>query len=175
MVVIENGVLIIFAIIFFAFILFFLFFYLFHEKRKKKNLTEKFRRFSQNYEISNKEMRGAKRISIPHHLKIEITFTYSNVQFKGTIENISLSGFAINPEFPLKKISTGTILENIVVKNPVETYKINSIKSIMLHHDINKRLLGLKILSIGDSEFETHKNLLHYLEEFFIEESLHEN
>ncbi len=90
-------------------------------------------------------------------------------------ENISLSGFAINPEFPLKKIPTGTELEDVMVKNPVETYKIKTIKSIMLHHDINKRLLGLKILSIGDPEFETHKNLLHYLEEFFLEETSHED
>ena len=62
MIVVENGVFITFAVFFLAFILFFLILYLLYEKRKKRNLTEKFRKFSQNYKISNKEIAKAEQI-----------------------------------------------------------------------------------------------------------------
>jgi hypothetical protein len=142
--------------------------YLFYEKKKKEKIKARFRKFSKEYKSTHKEMRGAKRISIPESLDIEF-FINSNelsTSQKGVIINLSLSGFAIIPDFPLRKLSGGEILSDIRIKTPVFEYSISRVKNIRLEHDLNKRLLGFRIVDIGDQQFKMHKMLLHHLEEF---------
>ena len=147
--------------------------YLIYEKKKKKKLKARFRKFSKEFRSTQKEMRGAKRVSVPESLDIEF-YLYSDgsaFSLKGTIINLSLSGFAIIPDFPLRKLAGGEILSNVQIKTPISEYSIARVKNIRLEHDLNKRLLGFQIMDLGDQEFKMHKMLLHHLEEFIENEN----
>ncbi|MCU0284775.1 MAG: hypothetical protein MUF15_00115 [Acidobacteria bacterium] len=137
------------------------------EKNKKKEIRNKFRKFTENTRLSKKELRTVPRISIPETVEIVLTLT-DNEYFglKAYAVDMSLSGFAVKPDFPLKKLPMDTYLKNVIVVTPINRFVIDMIRTVRLEHQVDKRLLAFHIEQIDGDQFEILKNFIAYLDTF---------
>ena len=141
--------------------------YRFREKKKKKEIQKKFRKFTENTQLSKKELRTVPRITIPDAMEILFTLTDSEYfGLKAHAVDMSLSGFAVKPEFPLKKLPLDTCLENVLVVTPINTFVIRMIRTVRLEHQMDKRLLAFHIEKIDGDQFEILKTFIAYLDTF---------
>lgn len=137
------------------------------EKKKKKEIKRKFREFTDSYRLSKKELRTVPRIAIPDSMEVILALTDKDYfGLKAHAIDMSLSGFAVRPDFPLKKLPLDTCLENVLVITPINTFIVQMVKIIRLEHHVDKRLLAFHIERIDGDQFEIHKTFMAYLDTF---------
>jgi hypothetical protein len=143
------------------------FIYTLLEKRKKKNVTRRFREFSEDHKISRKNLRAVPRVTVPRDLEVTLTLTdneYSGL--KAHALDLSLSGFSVRPDFPLRKLPLNAIIKNVLVITPINTFAIKEMKTVRIDHQIEKRLMALHIENIDEDQFENLQQFMAYLDEF---------
>lgn len=139
------------------------------ESRKKKAMQQKFRSFSDNYKISKKNLRAVPRAIIPSSLDVILTLTDDEFfGLKARALDISLSGFSVKPEFPLKKLPLDATIKNVLVVTPINTFVIKEMKPVRIDHHIDKRIMAFHILKIDEDQFENLKQFINYLDEFMV-------
>ena len=137
------------------------------EKIKKKNVTGKFRKFSENHDVSRKNLRAVPRVRVPRTLEVILTLTedeYSGL--KARVLDLSLSGFSVRPDFPLRKLPLDTVLKNVLVTTPINTFVIKEMKTIRIEHQIEKRLMAFHIENVDEDQFGNLQQFMGYLDEF---------
>ncbi len=141
--------------------------YIFQEKKKKKRIKRKFKQFTENHKLSREEMRTVPRISIPEAMDIILTLTDNDYfGLKAHTLNMSLTGFAVKPNFPLKKLPLNMIIKNAEVVTPINTFVIREMKAIRINHQVDKRLIAFHIEKIDGDQFEKLKTFMTYLDNF---------
>ncbi len=141
--------------------------HIFLERKKKKNFTRRFKTFSERQTAAKKNLRAVPRVHLPSTLEVILTLTDdSYFGLKARALDMSLSGFSVKPDFPLRKLSMNAILKNIMVATPINSFNIKEVKTVRIHHQIDKRLLAFQIQSIDEDQFEYLKQFISYLDEF---------
>lgn len=141
--------------------------YILAEKRRKKNISKSFKTFSENYQIKQKNMRAVPRVKVPEPMEIVLTLTDNDYfGLKAYALDISLTGFSVKPAFPLKKLPLNTLIKNVLVVTPINTFAIKEMKTIRIDHQIDKRLMAFHIMQIDVDQFENLKQFMNYLDEF---------
>lgn len=159
--IVEFTVLLVVAIVLITLI------YISREKKKKAEMKKKFKRFTESYELSRQEMRAVPRIAVPDTVEIILTLTDSEYfGLKARAMDISLSGFAVIPDFPLKKLPLNVTLKNVLAVTPINTFVIREMKSVRIDHQVNRRLLAYHIEKIDGDQFENLKRFMGYLDNF---------
>lgn len=161
-----NGI-IVFTIVLAMAILLITLYYIIREKKKKKELKRKFKKYTENYRLSREELRTVPRVTIPADMEITLTLT-DNAYFglKARALNMSLSGFAVRPDFPLKKLPINVVLKNVLVVTPINTFVIREMRTIRIDHQVDKRLLAYHIEKVDGDQFESLKTFMAYLDGF---------
>ena len=142
-------------------------YYVNSEKKRKVNISRQFRAFSETYEVTQKNLRTVPRVVVPENLPVVLTLTDDEFfGFKAYALDLSFTGCAVRPEFPLKKLPLNSIIKNILVVTPINTFAIREMKTIRIDHHIQKRLMAFHILQIDEDQFENLKKFMMYLDEF---------
>lgn len=146
-------------------------FYILREKKKKKDIKKKFRKFSETYQLSQKDLRAVPRVTIPADMEIILTLT-DDAYFglKAHALDISLSGFSVKPGFPLKKLPINILINNVLVKTPTDTFVIRTMRTIRIEHELDKRLLAFHIEEIDGDQFDKLRTFMTYLDNFLKDE-----
>ena len=100
---------------------------------------------------------------------MEIVLTLTDSEYfglKARALDISLSGFAVIPDFPLKKLPLNVSLKNVFVVTPINTVVIREMKPVRIDHQVNRRLLAYHIEKIDGDQFENLKRFMGYLDNF---------
>jgi hypothetical protein len=141
--------------------------YIILEKRKKKIVTNRFRRFSEDHKVSRKNLRAVPRVTVPSDLEVILTLT-DNEYFglKARTLDLSLSGFSVKPDFPLRKLPLNAVLKNVLVITPINTFVIKEMKTVRIDHQIEKRLMAFHIENVDEDQFENLQKFMAYLDEF---------
>jgi hypothetical protein len=141
--------------------------YIILEKKKKKKEIKRFRKFSEDYKVTKKNLRAVPRVTVPGTLEVVLTLT-DNEYFglKARALDMSLSGFSVRPDFPLRKLPLNVIIKNILVVTPINTFVIKEMKTVRIDHQIEKRLMAFHIESIDEDQFENLQQFMTYLDEF---------
>jgi hypothetical protein len=141
--------------------------YIILEKIKKKNVTGKFRKFSENHKLNRKNLRAVPRVRVPRSLEVILTLT-ENEYFglKARVLDLSLSGFSVRPDFPLRKLPLNAVLKNVLVITPINTFVIKEMKTIRIDHQIERRLMAFHIENVDEDQFENLQQFMAYLDEF---------
>jgi hypothetical protein len=141
--------------------------YIILEKIKKKNVTGKFRKFSENHKLNRKNLRAVPRVRVPRSLEVILTLT-ENEYFglKARVLDLSLSGFSVRPDFPLRKLPLNVVLKNVLVITPINTFVIKEMKTIRIDHQIERRLMAFHIENVDEDQFENLQQFMAYLDEF---------
>lgn len=141
--------------------------YVSREKKKKQEIKQKFKRFSESYQLSKQEMRAVPRITVPDRVEIILTLTDRDYfGLKAKARDISLSGFAVIPDFPLKKLPLNVRLKNVLVVTPINTFVIREIRTVRIDHQVDRRLMAYHIEKIDGDQFENLKRFIAYLDNF---------
>jgi hypothetical protein len=141
--------------------------YMVMERRKRQTIRKNFREFSAAHKVSKKNLRAVPRVTVPSALEVILTLT-DNPYFglKASALDMSLSGFSVKPDFPLRKLPLNTILNNVLVVTPINTFVIKEMKTVRIDHQVDKRLMAFHIESIDEDQFENLKQFMNYLDEF---------
>ena len=137
------------------------------EKKKKKSITSSFRAFSETYKTNRQNMRAMPRMILPEQLDVILTLTddkYFGLVARAT--DISLTGFSVRPDFPLKKLPLKASIKNVLVVTPINTFAVKEMNSVRIDHYLDKRLLAFHIRKIDDDQLENMKQFMTYLHEF---------
>ena len=141
--------------------------YFFLEKKKKKNAARKFRKFSEDHIVTRKNLRAVPRVTVPADLEVNLTLTDNEYDgLKARALDLSLSGFSVKPDFPLRKLPLNAVLKNVKVTTPINTLVIKEMKTIRIDHQIEKRLMAFHIENIDEDQFENLQQFMAYLDEF---------
>jgi len=141
--------------------------YIILEKRKKKNITRQFRKFSEIYKVNKKNLRAVPRVRVPRSLEVVLTLTDNEYHgLKARAVDLSLSGFSVRPDFPLRKLPMKAVLKNVVVNTPINTFVIKEMKTVRIDHQIEKRLMAFHIENVDENQFENLQQFMVYLDEF---------
>jgi hypothetical protein len=137
------------------------------ERKKRKDLQNKFKSFSDSYKISKKNLRAVPRVLIPHPLGVFLTLTDDEYfGLKANAMDMSLTGFSVKPDFPLKRLPIDAIIKNVLVVTPINTFVIKEMKPVRIDHHIDRRLMAFHIEKIDEDQFESLKHFISYLDEF---------
>ena len=141
--------------------------YIILEKRKKKNATRRFRKFSENYKMTRKNLRAVPRVTVPSALEVILTLTDKEYfGLKARALDLSLSGFSVKPDFPLRKLPLNAVIKNVLVITPINTFIIKEMKTVRIDHQIEKRLMAFHIENVDEDQFENLQQFMVYLDEF---------
>jgi len=141
--------------------------YIMLEKIKKKNVTGKFRKFSENHKVSKKNLRAVPRVRVPRSLEVILTLTENEYHgLKARALDLSLSGFSVKPDFPLRKLPLDAIIKNVLVITPINTFVIKEMRTVRIDHQIEKRLMAFHIENVDEDQFENLQQFMAYLDEF---------
>lgn len=142
-------------------------YYIIREKKKKTEIKRKFKKYTENYRLSREELRTVPRVTIPPGMEISLTLTDSAYfGLKARALNMSLSGFAVRPDFPLKKLPINVVLKNVLVVTPINTFVVREMRTVRIDHQVDKRLLAYHIDKIDGDQFENLKTFMAYLDSF---------
>jgi hypothetical protein len=145
------------------------------EKRKRANISKKFKTFSESFDLSQKNMRAVPRITVPDSLDVILTLTDDDYRgFKGRALDMSFTGFSVKPDFPLKRLPVDSLVKNVLVVTPINTFAVKEMKTVRIDHHIEKRLMAFHILQIDEDQFDNLKKFMAYLDEF-LKKSIREN
>ncbi|UCH94680.1 MAG: PilZ domain-containing protein [Candidatus Aminicenantes bacterium] len=141
--------------------------YVILERKKKKNIRKRFRKFSENHKAAKENLRAVPRVAVPGLLEVVLTLTDSEYYgLKARVLDMSLSGFSVKPDFPLKKLPLNTTVKNVLVITPINTFAIKEMKTVRIDHQVDKRLMAFHIENIDEHQFESLKQFMAYLDEF---------
>jgi c-di-GMP-binding flagellar brake protein YcgR/cbb3-type cytochrome oxidase subunit 3 len=155
-----------------ALIVFVTIIYFILEKRKKKNITRRFRKFSEDHKVSRKNLRAVPRVTVPGDLEVILTLTdnaYSGLKARAL--DLSLSGFSVKPDFPLRKLPLNAVIKNVVVTTPINQFVIKEMRTVRIDHQIEKRLMAFHIENVDEDQFEHLQQFMAYLDEFLRKKS----
>jgi len=145
------------------------FIYIFQEKKKKKRIKREFKKFTENHQVSKKEMRTVPRISIPESMEILLTLRDKDyVGLKDFTLNMSLTSLAVKPDFPLKELPLNMIIKNSKLSTPINSFAIREMKAIRIDQQVDKRLIAFHIEKIDGDQFEKLKTFMTYLDHFLV-------
>jgi hypothetical protein len=146
------------------------------EKKRKREIKTKFKKFTETYRLSHQEMRAVPRVAVPESMEIILTMT-DNEYFglKACALDVSLSGIAVKPDFPLKKLPLDIIVKNVLVVTPINTFVVREMRTIRIDHQVDKRLMAYHIEKIDPDQFENLKTFIAYLDKFLREEGSETN
>jgi hypothetical protein len=159
--VLEFSIGIIIVIIFVSII------YQWMEKKKRESIRKKFRNFSESHRVSSRNLRAVPRVMVPDSL--EVTLTFTEKEYFGLNANaldISLSGFSVKPDFPLRRLPLNILVKNTMVVTPINTFVVREMKTVRIDHQVDRRLLAFHIEKIDEDQFEKLKRFMSYLDEF---------
>ncbi|MGE5344273.1 MAG: hypothetical protein ACM3SY_22630 [Candidatus Omnitrophota bacterium] len=143
--------------------------YAINERKKKKHLQKKFMAFSETHQLQldKPNARTVPRIKIPPMLDVFLTLT-DDAYFglKAHVTDISLAGFSAKPDFPLKKLPTNIIVNNVLIVTPINNFAIKEMKAVRIDHQINKRLMAFHIEKIDPDQQDHLNRFVCYLDEF---------
>ena len=146
-------------------------FYIYMERKKKKDIKKKFKKYSESYKLSKKDMRTVPRVTIPQTIDVGLALTdEAYFGLKANAADMSLSGFSVNPAFPLKKLPLNVVINNILVTTPISTFVVKTMSTVRIEHQPDKRLLAFRIEEIDSDQFEILKNFMTYLDNFLKDE-----
>lgn len=141
--------------------------YIILEKRKKKNVSRRFRKFSEDHKVGRENLRAVPRVTVPSTLEVILTLTDDEYfGLKAHVLDLSLSGFCVKPDFPLRKLPLNTVIKNVLVITPINTFVIKEMKSVRIDHQIEKRLMAFHIENVDEDQFENLQQFIAYLDEF---------
>ncbi|MCP5054023.1 MAG: hypothetical protein GY940_43040 [bacterium] len=149
--------------------------YIATEKKKRKTITNNFRVFSENYKAGRENLRTVPRVSVPDTLDVILTLTDNDYfGLKARALDMSLSGFSVKPDFPLKRLPVNALIKNVLVVTPINTFAVKEMKTVRIDHHIEKRLMAFHIHQIDEDQFDFLKQFMSYLDEF-LKKSAEEN
>ncbi len=162
----STGV-VIFSLVLIGLILLVIVIYVYLEKKKKAVISKNFKSFSENYQSSQKNLRAVPRVNIPEAIEVLMTLTDSDFfGLRARIIDMSLSGFSVKPDFPLKKLPLNMKVNNVLVVTPINTFAVKEMKTIRIDHHFEKRLMAFHIQQIDVDQFENLKRFMGHLDEF---------
>jgi len=134
----------------------------------RKRIKRIFKNFSEREGARlNRENRSVPRVSIPD--SIDVTFTISDERWRGKtgrVVDLSLSGLAVEPNFPLKKLPEEVELVNLEVETPLNRFILEKVRAVRIEHQLSRRVLAFKILSVSESQFSELKSFIVYMDAF---------
>lgn len=138
------------------------------DRWNRRRVKRIFRSFSEK-EASrlNRESRSVPRVSVPGPL--DVFFHIQDERWKnrsGRVMDLSLAGLAVEPDFPLKKLPPDIELGDILVETPINRFMIEKVRAVRVEHQISKRILAFKILSVSEENFAEMKRFIIYLDAF---------
>ncbi len=141
------------------------------EKKKKAQIRDSFKSFSERKSLQKTDLRSVPRLKIPELLNIDLTLTdEAYFGLRATAIDISESGFSVLPDFPLRKLPVDTELNNVLIKTPLNNFVIDKMKTVRYEHEIKKRVLAFKILAIDGSQKKKQRIFMAYLDKFLKDE-----
>jgi hypothetical protein len=139
------------------------------EKRRRREILSRFRKFNESRPAPASEMRVGERLVVPEALQAEVTLTDGAwFGLKGRIVNVSTGGFGVKPDFPLKKVPLGTRLDNVLVNTPGTRFVVRRARTVRIEHQVQKRLIGLQILAIDEEQNRELLGFMNQLQEFLL-------
>lgn len=138
--------------------------YLVLENRRKRRAVRQVRRGG---EEPGREKRRLPRQPVPEALAVVLTLTDS--AFFGLAAravDVSADGFAIRPDFPLKRLPLGLVLNNVLVNTPVNHFVVRRARTVRIEHHFQKRLLALRIDEMEEDQRREMDVFLNHLREF---------
>lgn len=164
-----------FLIVFIAALLFgiigVIFWAYFSEKKKKEKIRESFKSFSKKKKLKNEDLRSVPRLEIPYLLTVFLTLTDEPFfGLKAAAIDISETGFSVKPDFPLRKLPIDTILNNVLVKTPINNFTIEKMKTVRYEYEIKKRVLAFKIITIEKSQKNKMLIFMNHLDKYLKDE-----
>ncbi len=137
------------------------------EKRKKEKIRDSFKSFSEKKKIKQEDLRSVPRTILPELLNIVLTLTdESYFGLKSLAIDISETGFSVKPDFPLRKLPVNAVLNNVLVRTPINEFVIDKIKTIRYEHEIKKRLLAFEIIAIDENQKNKMLIFMNYLDNY---------
>jgi len=160
-----------FVVVFFGIIGVVIWKYYSAEKQKRDAIRDSFKRFSERKDIGKSNLRAVERLIIPELLSVILTLT-DDAYFglKAQAIDVSENGFSVKPDFPLRKLPIGIELNNVLVKTPLNNFVVDKIKTVRYEHEVNRRVLAFKILSVDKKQKEKFSVFINYLNEYLKEE-----
>ena len=141
------------------------------EKKKREKIRDSFRSFSERKKIKKEDLRSVPRTNLTDFLNIVLTLPDEPYfGLKALAIDISETGFSVKPDFPLRKLPVSAILNNVLVKTPINHFVIDRIKTIRYEHEIKKRLLAFEILSIDENQKNKLLLFMNYLDKYIKDE-----
>lgn len=137
------------------------------EKKRRIDVRKKFRSFSDRHPVTQKNLRAVPRVVVPESLDVLLTLTDTEYYgLKAYAIDMSLSGFSAKPDFPLKRLPVETVLTDVLVVTPINTFVIKEMKTVRIDHQIDKRLIAFHIEKVDEDQFENLKQFMAHLDEF---------
>lgn len=141
------------------------FLYYLFEKKNKKKIYDNY--IQHEFVTKKKNQRVSERILVPEDLDFMVTLTDPLFfSLKAKVVDISNSGLACKPNFPLKKLPVDIELNNLIMDTPDNSILIKKVKVVRLQHQPDKRILGFHILEIENEESEKLNNIALRLKDF---------
>ena len=142
-------------------------FLLFYERKKKRELVQKFKRFSSNKPEASQNSRTVTRIRVPDSMEVVLDLVGENIKkTKAFALDLSLNGFSASVHFPSKRISPDMVFRNIRVTTPINRFSIKQLRLVRIEKRVTKILLAFHIKEIDEDQFDSLKVFLKYLDEF---------
>ncbi len=140
------------------------------ERRRRRRMRSRFRNYSRGRQLNADpaaEQRQVPRLSIPPSIDVLLTLTDRNFfGYTARALDISASGLAILPAFPLKRIALNEAVHNVLVQTPVNNFIIREARLIRVEHQVQKRLLALSIVAMDDDQRAEMGSFISHLQGF---------
>ena len=141
--------------------------FVFLKRRKKREIREKFKRFTESHNLSKKDMRAVPRILIPESFDVVLSLTETDYfGLKSRVKDMSLSAFAAKPDFHLKRLPLNSFLKNVLIVTPINSFVIKEMNTIRVDDRYEKKVVVFKIINIEADQFEELKRFMAYLDKF---------
>lgn len=142
-------------------------FYISREKSRKKEMRKQFLKYTETYRASREEMRTVPRVLAPDSLEVMLTLTDGDFfGLKARVIDMSLSGFGVRPDFPLKRLPLNARLKNVLVVTPQNSFVVREMRTVRIDHQVDKRLMAFHIEKIDGDQFEILKAFMANLDAF---------
>lgn len=157
----------IFSLLLFVLVILLILLFRIHEKRKRKDLKEKFKSFITSHKLEENDLRAVPRILVPESIGITLNLpTGPTTPLKAAVLDISLTGISAQPRFSLKKLPQDVILKGAVVSTPVNNFCIAELKLIRKEYRMKSSFMAFHIVRIEADQFEKLQFFLTYLDKF---------
>ncbi|MCK4943632.1 MAG: hypothetical protein KAS65_08640 [Candidatus Aminicenantes bacterium] len=162
----------VFSVLFLGLLILLMVFFRIHEKRKKKEIKEKFKTFRSEHDLEKNNLRAIPRILIPESIDVFLNLSEEPFsRLKASVIDISLTGILAESRFSLKKLPLNVVLKQVLVVTPINQFRVAELKLVRKEHRIKNNFLAFFIERINEDHFEELKVFLKYLDEFLTHDS----